>query len=115
MSRASECAFDFRRQRRYTRNARGVTGALEGSTRRLRPEATHRDARNHQLVDSPQRGWEGQGVELGERTLGLVDAADQEEAPYLEIPGVCGVDAVAMCFQRRPRRVERVCRPAEVP
>ena len=53
-------------------------------------------------------------MELGERTLGLVDAPDQEEAPDLEIPRVRGVDPVAVRFERRPRRVERLRRPAQV-
>ena len=46
--------------------------------------------------------------------LGLVEAADQEQAPDLEIARVRGIDAVAVRFERRPRRVERLRRPAEV-
>src|SRR5439155_23828515 len=60
------------------------------------------------------RRREGRGVELGERTLGLVDAPDQEEAPDLEIPRIRGVDPVAARFERRPRRVERLRRPTQV-
>ena len=71
--------------------ARGALGPSERSARRLRPEAPHRDPRDHQLVGGPRRGREGRGVELGERTLGLVDAPDQEEAPDLEIPRMRGV------------------------
>jgi hypothetical protein len=55
---------------------------------RERPVAgsTHRDPRNDQLVGGPRPGREGCRVELGERTLGIVEAPDQEEAPELEIP-----------------------------
>ena len=109
-----ECAFDLRRQRRDPCVARGALGASERSARRLRPEAPDRDPRDHQLVGGPRRGREGRGVELGERTLGLVDAPDQEEAPDLEIPRMRGVDPVAVRFERRPRRVERLRRPAQV-
>ena len=108
------CAFDLRRQRRDICVARGALGPSESSARRLRPKASHRDPRNHQLVGGPQRGREGRGVELGERTLGLVKAADQEQAPDLEIPRMRGIDAVAMRLERRPRRVERLRRPAQV-
>src|SRR5919198_2244739 len=59
-------------------------------------------------------GGKGRGVELGKRTLGLVDAPDQEEAPDLEVPRMRGVYAVAVLFERRPRPVERLRRPAQV-
>ena len=59
-------------------------------------------------------GREGRGVELGEHVLGLVEAADQEQAPALENPRMRGIHAVAMRFERRPRRVERLRRPAQV-
>ena len=69
---------------------------------------------NDQLVGGPRRRREGRGVEPGERALGLVEAADQEQAPDLEMPRMRGIDAVAVRFERRPRRVERLRRPAEV-
>jgi hypothetical protein len=109
-----ECAFDLSRQRRDTCVPRGALGPSERSARRPRPEAPHRDPRGHQLVDNSRRGREGRGVELGERTLGLVDAPDQEEAPDLEIPGKRGVRPVAVLVERRPCRVERLRRPAQV-
>ncbi|HEY2569891.1 MAG TPA: hypothetical protein VGI27_00375 [Solirubrobacteraceae bacterium] len=108
------CAFDLRHQRRDTGESRGALGPSERSARRLCPKAPHRDPRNDQLVGSPQRGREGCRVELGEPTLGLVEAADQEEAADLEIPRMCGVHPVAVRFERRPRAVERLRRPAEV-
>jgi hypothetical protein len=65
-------------------------------------------------VGDPRRGREGRGVELGERTLGLVEASDQEEAPDLKITRMRGVHPVAVLFERRPCRVERPRRPAQV-
>ena len=94
--------------------ARGALGPGERRARRLRPQASHRDPRNDQLVGGPQRGREGRGVELGERALGLVEAPDQEQAPDLEIPRMRGVHPVAVLFERRPRRVERLRGPAQV-
>ena len=47
-----------------------------------------------------------------ERALGLVEATDQEQAPDLEIPRIRGIHAVAVRFERRPRCVERLRRPA---
>ncbi len=108
------CAFDLSRQRRDTCVARCTLGPSERGARRLRPEAPHRDPCNHQLVSGPRRGREGRGVELGERTLGLVDAPDQQEAADLEIPRMRGVHQVAVRFERRPRRVERLRRPTQV-
>jgi hypothetical protein len=53
-------------------------------------------------------------IALGEHALGRVDAPDQEQAPDLEIARVRGVSPVAVRFERRPRRVERLRRPAQV-
>jgi hypothetical protein len=94
--------------------ARCALGPSERSARHLRPEAPHRDPRDHQLMDNSRSGREGRGVELGERTLGLVDASDQEEAPDLEIPRIRGVHPVAVLFERRPCRLERLRRQAQV-
>ena len=82
--------------------------------RRHRGEASHCDPRNDQFVGGSRRGREGRGVEVGERALGLVEASDQKEAPDLKIPRMRGVDAVAVRFERRPRCVERLRRPAQV-
>src|SRR3989449_7941685 len=109
-----ECAFDLGRQRRDARVVRRALGPSERRARRLRPEAPQRDPRDHQLVAGPRRGRKGCGVERGEGTLGFVDAPDQEKTPDLEIPRVRGVDRVAVRFERRPRRVERPRRPAQV-
>jgi len=66
------------------------------------------------LLIGPRRGREGRGVERGERMLGLIEAADQEEAPDLESPRMRGIHAVAVRFERRPRRVERLRRLPQV-
>jgi hypothetical protein len=94
--------------------AGSALGPSERSARRLRPEASHRDPCNDQLVGGPRSRREGCGVELGERTLGLVKAPDQEKAPDLEIPRMRGVHPVAVFFQRCPRIVECLGRPAQV-
>jgi hypothetical protein len=55
-----------------------------------------------------RRSREERGVELVEPTLGLVESADEQEAADLEIARVRGVDPIAMGFERRPRRLERL-------
>jgi hypothetical protein len=64
-------AFNLRRQRRDTCIVSGALGARQCSARRFRPQAPHRDPRNHQLVGGPQRGRQKRGVEIGENTLRL--------------------------------------------
>ena len=54
------------------------------------------------------------GSSSASAALGFVDAPDQQQAPDLEIPRVRGVRPVGVRFERRPRRVERLRRPAEV-
>src|SRR4029450_12930898 len=46
--------------------------------------------------------------------LGLVEAPDQEKAPYFEISRVRGIPPAPVRSERPPRRVERLRRPAEV-
>ncbi|MEA2725954.1 MAG: hypothetical protein QOF70_429, partial [Acetobacteraceae bacterium] len=105
---------DLRRQRRDVRLARGALSPSERRTRHLRPQAPNRDPRDDQLVGGPRRGWEGRGVNLAERPFGVIEAPDQEQAPDLEIPRMRGVHPVAVRFERRPRCVERLRRPAQV-
>ena len=99
-------AFDLRRQRGMPRQARGMLGPGECRARRLRPQAPDRDPRNHQLVGGPRRGRERRGVEPGERVLGLIEAADQQQAPDLEIARMRGVP------RRRALRASRARRRA---
>ena len=86
----------------------------ERSARHFGPNASHRDPRNDQLVGGPRGGRERRRIERRERTLGLVEAPDHEKAPDLEMPRMRGVYAVAVRFERRPRSVERLRRPAQV-
>jgi len=108
------CVSNLRRQRGDVRLARGVLGPSERGARRLRLQAPNRNSRNRQLVGGPRRGWERCGVELRDCTLGLVEAADQKQAPDLEISRMRGIYAVALRFERRPRCVERLRRLAQV-
>ena len=108
------CAFHLRRQRRDAGVTRGALGPRERRARRLRLQASHRDARNDELVDGSRCGRQRRGVELGERPLRLVDAPDQDEAPDREVARMRGVDPVAISFERRPRRIERLRRPGKV-
>ena len=51
---------------------------------------------------------------MGEDTLRLVEAPDQEEAADLESARVRRVHEVAVLFQRHPRRLERLRGPAQL-
>src|SRR5207237_1711595 len=57
---------------------------------------------------------EGRGVEFGKPALGLVEAPDQEQAADLEIARMRRVYPVAVRFEYRPRRVERLRGPGQV-
>jgi hypothetical protein len=65
-------------------------------------------------VGGPRCRREGRRVELREHPLDLVEAADQQETPNLEMPRMRGVDAIAVVLERPSRRVEGVRRPAQV-
>ena len=103
--------FRFRRQ---CRDVRGASGPSERSARQLRSQASHRDPRNHQFVGGPQRGRERRGVKRGERTLRVVEAPDEQEAPDLEIARMRGIDAIAVRFERGPRGFEPLRRPPQL-
>jgi hypothetical protein len=106
--------FDLRRQRGDVRLVRGVLDPRERGTRRLGIEAPNGQTRHNQLMGGSQRRRQGPGVELGERTLGLVEAPEQEEATDLEMPRVRGIHPVTVLLQGRPRGSERRLRPGEV-
>ena len=59
-------------------------------------------------------GGKVRGVELREHVLRLVDATDQQETPDLEVPRMRGVEPVAVRFEGRARRIERLHRPAQI-
>ena len=108
------CALDLSRQRGDIGVARGPICSVQRRARRFRLQPPYGDPGNDQLVIGPQRRWQGRGVDFGKRLLGLVEAADQKQAPDGEGPGMRGIDAIAVGFERRPRLVERLRRPAEV-
>jgi len=108
------CAFDFGHERGDACLARGPLRLSECGAGRPGSEAPHRDARNNQLVSGPGCGRKRRRVEIGERVLGLVEPADQEEAPDFEVAGMRSVDAVAVRFECRARRVEGLRRPAQI-
>ena len=91
---------------------RGALGPGERSARHLAPNPSHRNPRNHQFVGGSQSGRERGRIKPGERTLGLVETPDQEKTADRKMPRVPGVDPVAVLFERRTRRVERLRRPA---
>ena len=51
---------------------------------------------------------------MGEDTLRLVEAPDQEEAPDLEIASMGGVYVVAVLLERRPRCLQRLRGPTQI-
>ena len=107
------CAFDLRRQCRDAA-PRGALGPGECRARRLRPKAADRDAGDDQLAGGPHRRRQWCRLWPGQRLLGLVEAADQQQAPNLEISRVRGVDAVAMRQECRPGRGERLRGPGQI-
>jgi len=74
----------------------------------------HRDCRDDQLVSSARCGRKGRGIDLAERSLGLVQAPDQEQASDLEIPRVGGIHQVAMRCKRRTGCRERLPGRAQI-
>jgi hypothetical protein len=77
-------------------------------------EAPQRDPGSYQLVDGLQRGRKVRGVELRELVPGVSQATDEQETPHLDVPRVRGVDAVAMRFECRASRLERLHRPVQI-
>jgi hypothetical protein len=72
---------------RPVRRGRARRGPALSCRRRMR------DACDDQFAGRPRsRGEAAAGVELGERALGLVEAADQQQAPDLEIARMRGID-----------------------
>jgi hypothetical protein len=108
------CVFNLRRQRRDAGSLCGAHGTSEGCSRCFRLNAPYSDSRNYEFVGSPPRGREGRGVEFCKHPLCLLQAPDQEEASDLEMQRVRGVQPVAVLFERHPRCVERLRRPAQV-
>jgi len=107
-------AVDLGHQCGNPRLARGARGLIERGSGRLRTNTPHRYASSDQAVSGPRRRRQRIGIKPLERTLGLIKLSDQKKLPGLEIPGMSGVRAVAMRFEYRPRRAERLYGPAQV-
>jgi len=108
-------AFHLRHQRRDARVARGALGPSERCARCFSSAgvATPMPATTSSWT-ACDAGGKARRVELGEPTLGLVEAPDQEEPPDLRDSAHRGVHPVAVLFERRARCVERLARPAQV-
>jgi hypothetical protein len=65
-------------------------------------------------VNRSQHRRQGSWVEVREDALGFVDSPDKKEISNLEITRVGSIYRVAMCLQRRSRRVKRPRWPAQV-
>ena len=107
-------ACDLRRERRNAGLLRGLSRPGQRRARRLGVQPAHRDPRDRELVRRPRRRREGRGVEPGQRALGLVEAADQQQAADFQVARVGGVQPVARLLERRPGGVERLGGPAEL-
>ena len=109
-----ERGVNLRRQRGDAGQACLVPGPNERRARGLRFQAPHRDSRDDQLVRRSRRVREWRRIEIRQRPLGLVDASDEDEPPDFEVSRVRRVDAVPVRFERCPRRIERLHRPAQI-
>ena len=65
-------------------------------------------------MESSRRGREKIRIEITEHTLRLVKAPNQKERPDFKIAGKPGVQAVAVRFESRARRIEHFCRPGKI-
>jgi hypothetical protein len=63
--------------------ARRVLGPNQGCASFFRPEAPHRDSRNHERVHSPPSGRELTRIQVVKPAFCFIQAPDQEQAPDL--------------------------------
>ena len=113
----SACAMRSRLPRSAPEYVRRARHARLERARRAPPSsgcAASRCPRRRAREPSAARAGKRRRIELGERALGFVEPSDQQQAPDVEIPRMRRVHAIAVRFERRPRRVERLRRPAEV-
>ena len=88
--------------------------AVERRARGFRSEPPDGDAGDHELAGDLRGRRQRRGVDLGQRALGLVEAPEKEKSARLDVTRMGGVGEVAVPFERRPRRRERLRRPIQV-
>ena len=108
------CAFHFCRQRRDACVVRGEFSPRERGACILRSETAYRDASHREFMSGSPRGRERCRIELSERPLRFVQTPDKKESPDLEMPGMRGIQAVAVLFERFAGCVEHFRGPAQI-
>jgi hypothetical protein len=69
---------------------------------------------NDQFARRRQQRRQRPRVDLAKDTLGLFEGADQQRTPSLNIACMSRIQAIPVRFERRPRFVEGLRRPAEI-
>jgi hypothetical protein len=69
---------------------------------------------NDQFARRRQQRRQRPRVDLAKHTLGLFEGADQQQTPSLNIACMSRIQAIPVRFERRPRLVEGLRRPAEI-
>jgi hypothetical protein len=105
---------DFRHQRRDASLARGMLGATKRIARRLHLQPPDCNPCNDQFARRRQQRRQRPRVDLAKDTLGLFEGADQQRTPSLNIACMSRIQAIPVRFERRPRFVEGLRRPAEI-
>ena len=95
---------DLGRQRRDSGLARRRLGPGQRRARRRGPQPPQGDARGHQLVGGARGRRQAARLEPRHRPLRLVEPAEQQQPPHLEVARMRGVGAIALPLQHRPRR-----------
>jgi hypothetical protein len=96
-------ALDLRLERRNPRVAYRASRPVERAARRLGVQSSHGDSKRYQLMNRTRHQGQRRGVQFAERTLGVVDASDEEQPADLEIARVCRVDVIAVRLECRTR------------
>ena len=104
----------LRGQRRNAGVARGACRAAERQPRFLHPDAANCDGCGDEMVRRAQRRRLHRRVECSQRTPGVVQVADEERTPGLQVARMRGIHAIAVGFERLSRGGERLDGPAEI-
>lgn len=106
---------NLRRQRRNTCSPGQLPGTIKRRSCRSRLYAPHCDPCAHQLVDTLRGRRKSHGINTGERAFGLIETANQQQMPDLQIARMGCIHAVAMRFERGPCGIECLRRPTQIP